>query len=194
MKVLIADGSLMVTERLTGLLLEIPHLELLLPTSTGEATLMSVRAHDPEVLIIDGRILQGKGREFLKTIRKENPAIVLIILSNLVGPRYQKYYEAAGADLFLDKSNEFIHLYQFVRELVGDTQTRECRARKDPVRKRMARTKLRVGLQIGLFVLSASSFFIGPQDRGTVPGLAPAGGVANPYARKAANFSEAKWL
>ena len=147
MKVLIADGSPIVTQRLTTLMLEIPDVKLLAPTATGEATLRSVQAHDPEVLILDARILQGKGREFLKAFRKEKPAIVVIILSNLANPQYRKHYEAAGADLFLDKSNEFIHLYQFVRELVCSPQSETAKARNDGIRKRIARTKLRVGLR-----------------------------------------------
>jgi DNA-binding response OmpR family regulator len=173
-------------------MLEIPNVELLAPTASGEATLESVRAHDPEVLVMDARILDGKGKELLKTVRKEKPAIVVIILSNVVSPQSRKHYEAAGADLFLDKSYEFIHLYQFVRELVCSPQTEEDRARKDGIRKRLARTKLLVGLQLLLFVFSASSLFISPRARGVTPGLVPAGGGGCPYARKVAVLLEGK--
>jgi CheY-like chemotaxis protein len=183
MKVLIADGSPTVRERLTALMLEIPTLELLAPTATGEATLESVRAHDPDVLVIDARILSGKGRKFVETVRKEKPAIVLIILSNFVYPQYQKYYEAAGADLLMDKSSDFIHLYQFIRELVRSPQSEAVRTSKDSIRKRMARTKLRVGLQLSLFVFTASSLFVGLWARCAVPWLAPAGGKVCPYAQ-----------
>jgi DNA-binding NarL/FixJ family response regulator len=162
MKVLIADGSPTVRERLTALMLEIPTVELLAPTATGEATLESVRAHDPDVLVIDARILSGKGRKFVETVRKEKPAIVLIILSNFVYPQYQKYYEAAGADLLMDKSSEFIHLYQFVGELARGRQSEEGVASRDHMRKRLALAKLKVGIQFGLIVFSASSLFFGP--------------------------------
>ena len=192
MKVLIADGSLMVTQRLTSLMLEIPHLELLLPTATGEATLESVRAHDPEVLIIDAGVLHGKGSELLKTVRQEKPAIVVIVLSNLFYPQYRQHYEAAGANLFLDKSNEFIHLYQFIRELVRDSRSAEGSGGRDGFRKRLARTKLRVGLQLVLFAFSVSSLFVGPRDRGAVLGLAPADGGVCPCAQKVAIHLEGK--
>lgn len=157
MKVLIADGSIMVTQRLTALMSEIPNIRLLAPTATGEATLSSIRAHDPEILILDAWILQGKQRDLLKTVRKEKSGIFVIILSNLFNPQYRKHYEAAGADLFLDKSNEFIHLFQVVRELVRSPQGEAARTSRNGIRKRIARTKLRVGLQLGLFVFSASS-------------------------------------
>lgn len=117
MKVLIADGSSMVADRLLTVIQDIPNVELLAPTLDAKATMGSIRSNNPEVLIVDARIPGARGMEFLQSIRRENPAMVLIILSNLVYPRYRKQYEAAGADLFIDKSNEFIHLFQFVREL-----------------------------------------------------------------------------
>ncbi len=192
MKVLIADGSPMVAERFAALMLEIPHVRLLAPTATGKATLRSVRAHHPEILVIDARMVQGKERDFLKTVRQEKPGIVVIVLSNLANPQYRKHYEAAGADLFLDKSNEFIHLYQFVRELVRGAQSGAGNARKNSLRNRIARTKLRVGLQLGLFVFSAASLFVGPGARSTVPGLASAGGGVCSRAREVAILSEGK--
>lgn len=117
MKVLIADGSPIVADRLRTAMKEIPDVEVLTPTCDAQTTLGSIRANDPAVLIADARIPGAHGTELLQTIRREKPAMVLIIVSNLVYPQYREQYQAAGADLFVDKSNEFIQVFQFVREL-----------------------------------------------------------------------------
>lgn len=192
MKVLIADGSQMVTERLTTLMLEIPRVRLLAPAVTGEAVLKSVRAYAPDVLVMDARMASGDSRGFIAALRREKPSLVVIILSNLVDPLYRQHFESAGANLFLDKSNEFIHLRQFICELVQCPHEREGKARKDGLRKRIAHIKLRVGLQIGLFVLSTASLLVGHRARVAVPGLEPGGGAACPHARIAAILSEDK--
>jgi DNA-binding NarL/FixJ family response regulator len=194
MKVLIADSSRTVTERLADLMLDIPSVELLAPTASGEATLDSVRANNPQILVIDARILGGKGKEILQTIRREKPAIVLIIHSNLVDPQYRKHYEAAGADLFMDKSNEFIHLYQFVRELVHGPECEEGKPAGNGIRKRLARTKLRVGLQLGLFVFSATTLFFNPTARRSGCGPTPVGKGINAHAQGVAILPEGKHL
>jgi two-component system response regulator DesR len=162
MKVLIADSSPVVAERLAALMLEIPSVKLLAPAATGAAMLEAVRAHDPEVLVVDAGIVCGKERGLVETVRKEKPAIALIILSNVVDPQYRKHFEAAGADLFMDKSYEFIQLLQFVSELVRAPQSAQSGTLQQWAQKRRAHTTLKVGIQLGLIVFSMSSFAIGP--------------------------------
>ena len=161
MKVLIADGSSMVADRLLTVMRDIPNVELLAPTLDAQATMGSIRSNNPEVLIVDARIPGARGMEFLQSIRRENPALVLIILSNLVYPQYRKQYEAAGADLFIDKSNEFIHLFQFVRELVRGSDMPVDTGSKDGIRAWLASSKLKVGLQLALLAFGTSSHFMG---------------------------------
>jgi len=117
MKVLIADGSPEVAERLLGMMQEIPTAKFLAPTATAKATLESVRAHNPEVLIVDARIPGAQGMALLRTLRAEKPSMVLIILTNLIYPQYRAHYAAVGADLIIDKSNEFVHLKKMLHRL-----------------------------------------------------------------------------
>ncbi len=131
MKVLIADGSLEVADRLLALMQEIPSVELLAPTTTARATLESVRMHNPLILILDARIPGSQGTELLRALRRERPGMILIILSIFAYPRCRERYEAAGAHAFLDKSNEFIHLKQFVGNLVNHPNFEALKA--DPV-------------------------------------------------------------
>ncbi len=132
MKVLIAEDSRVVTERLRILIQEIPTAQLLPPTATAHATLESVRTNCPEVLVLDAHIPGSRGMELLRTLRREKPALVLIVVSNVVYPNYRKRYEAEGADLFIDKSNEFLQLYEFIGKLAHDSWVKERDAPADP--------------------------------------------------------------
>ena len=118
MKVLIADGSREVADRLLSMMKEIPAAEILSPTATAASTLEAVRTHNPEVVIVDARIPGAQGTSLLRTLREEKPGMILIILSNLIYPQYRAQIEAAGADIIVDKSNEFIHLSNIVRTLM----------------------------------------------------------------------------
>ncbi len=161
MKVLIADGSPMVAARLMNSMQEIPKVETLDHTRDAQTTLESIRANNPEILIADVRIGGAHGLHLFQAIRRERPEMILIILSNAVYPQSRKHYQAAGADLFMDKSNEFIHLQQFVRELAVSPTNPVNKSHENGIRDQLATGKLKVGLQLVLLALSASSRFIG---------------------------------
>lgn len=156
MKILIADGSSTVTERLADLISDIPSVELLAPTTTSQATLESVQTHDPEVLVMDAGLCDGPGTGLLQAVRTAKPAAVVIILSNLFFPQYRKHFESAGADLFMDKSNQFLQLFQLVRELVRRSGPGGAEETGGDLRQHVARSRLKAGLQVCLVVFSMS--------------------------------------
>ena len=157
MKVLIADGSVMVTDRVLTLLDQIPNIELLGPTSDAHDTLESIRLYNPEVLIVDVCIPGAKVMELLPTIRHEMPGAILIILTNFDYPEYRKPLEILGADLCLDKSHEFILLFRIVHELARISFDTDGPVAITGLRKQLAPAKLRVGLPCSLLELTGSS-------------------------------------
>jgi DNA-binding NarL/FixJ family response regulator len=149
-KVLIADGSALVVDRLLPMIQEIPLVELLVPAPHAKAALESVRRHDPDILILDARIPGAAGTALIKTIRQAKPSLILIVLTNLVDPEYLKRLEALGADLCLDKSREFTHLLKIVHELACSSFRGKESAAKEGKRKQLASSKLRTGLRLRL--------------------------------------------
>jgi DNA-binding NarL/FixJ family response regulator len=154
MKVLIADGSVMVTDRVLTLLDQIPNIELLGPTSDAHDTLESIRLYDPEVLIVDVCIPGAKVMELLPTIRQEKPGTILIILTNFDYPEYRKPLELLGADLCLDKSHEFVFLFRIIHELARISFEMGGPPATAGLRKQLAPAKLRVGLPCSRLELS----------------------------------------
>jgi DNA-binding NarL/FixJ family response regulator len=161
MKILIADGSPMVAGRLMNALEEIPEVEALEHTSDARTTLESIRANNPEILIADTRIAGAHGLALFETIRRERPAMILIVLSDTAYSQSRRHYEAAGVDLFMDKSNEFTELFEFVRRLVENPTIPGDKSPDNGIRERLAAGKLKAGLQLVLLAFSTTSRFIG---------------------------------
>ena len=59
------------------------------------------------MVILDFRLSQGNGLDVLKALKKDQPGIKTIMLTNLSGDSYQKKFKEFGGDVFLDKTKEF---------------------------------------------------------------------------------------
>ena len=90
MKVLVAYGSPSGSDSLLPQMQRVPMLELLPPTQTAQATLEAVRAHDPQVLIVNAGMPGAKETDLLQTIRAESPRATLIVLTNLTYREFRK--------------------------------------------------------------------------------------------------------
>jgi DNA-binding NarL/FixJ family response regulator len=66
-----------------------------------------IRIIQPDVVILDIRMPGGNGIDVLQTIKQDEAAPMVIILTNYPYPGYRQKCMQAGADFFLDKSAEF---------------------------------------------------------------------------------------
>jgi len=107
MKILIADDSLVVRDRLVTLLTEVHGIEVVGQAKDAtEATSLAAELR-PDVAILDLRMPKGSGADVLRDIKKLNPTPKVIILTNYPHPENRKKCIDRGADYFFDKSTEF---------------------------------------------------------------------------------------
>ena len=107
MKILIADDSLIVRDRLVTLLTEVHGIEVVGQAKDAtEATSLAAELR-PDVAILDLRMPKGSGADVLRDIKKLNPTPKVIILTNYPHPENRKKCIDRGADYFFDKSTEF---------------------------------------------------------------------------------------
>lgn len=107
MRVLIADDSAMVCQRLTALLSPLDGV-----TVAGEAhdvsqTIESFERLRPEAVILDIQMTGGSGFDILKRVKSRAPDSIVIMTTNSPFSRIRERYLDAGADYFFDKSSEF---------------------------------------------------------------------------------------
>jgi DNA-binding NarL/FixJ family response regulator len=100
MRVVIADDAVLVREGATRLLTEAGH-EVVARAADAEDLLRKVRAHRPDVAIIDVRMPPDNVDDGLRaalTIREELPGVGILLLSQYVEDRYFGRLLAGGAE------------------------------------------------------------------------------------------------
>jgi DNA-binding NarL/FixJ family response regulator len=107
MKVLIADDSCEVRERIKMLLSEVEKVEMIGEAENVQQAIEHIRQQGPDVVILDIKMPGGNGIDVLKEIERNDKAPVVIMLTNYPYPQYKKKCMDAGADFFFDKSREF---------------------------------------------------------------------------------------
>jgi len=118
MKVFIADDSAVVRERLIEMLSEFPEIEIIGQAQSVPESIESIRALHPDVVILDIRMPGGSGIDVLQNIKKNNPALIVIMLTNYPYPQYRKKCMEAGADYFFDKATEFEKVTEVLKKLI----------------------------------------------------------------------------
>jgi DNA-binding NarL/FixJ family response regulator len=121
MRVLIADDSLAVLERLADLLKDIPGVQLIGTAQDAPEAIQSVVKESPDAIILDLQMPGGSGLEVLRTVRQSHPSLCVLICTNYPFAQYREKCFAAGANYFLDKSAEFDKIPQIFRDLVART-------------------------------------------------------------------------
>ena len=108
MKILIADDSLVVRDRLVTLLTEaLQGIEVVGQAKDATEARNLAEELRPDVAILDIRMPKGSGADVLLDIKKLNPVPKVIILTNYPHPENKKKCIDRGADYFFDKSTEF---------------------------------------------------------------------------------------
>lgn len=124
LKVFIADDSPVVVERLIAMLSEIPEIEIVGQAQEPLEAINSIQRLKPDAVILDIRLRGGSGIDVLQSIKKDNPALLVIILTNYPYPQYREKCMDTGADFFFDKSTEFEKITKVFKKLISDSSKR----------------------------------------------------------------------
>jgi DNA-binding NarL/FixJ family response regulator len=119
MRVLIADDSPIVCERLKAMLSNLEEIETVGRARDVSEAINSIEELKPDAVILDIQMPVGSGIEVLKHIKKEHPATVVIMLTNYPYPQYRQECMDEGADFFFDKSLEFEKAIEVCKGLVS---------------------------------------------------------------------------
>lgn len=120
MKILVADDSRIIRDRLVNLLGVIKGVCVVEQADNAENALLSYRKLRPEVLILDIRMPGASGLEVLQEVKSEQHAPLVIVLTNFPYPQYRKKCLEEGADYFLDKSTGFNEIKEIIGNMVEE--------------------------------------------------------------------------
>jgi DNA-binding NarL/FixJ family response regulator len=119
MKVLIADDSDVIVQRLITMLAEIKGIEIADQAGTVAAASKAAASLRPDVVILDMHMPGGSGLDVLKSMKHDNVTSTVIVLTNFAYPQYRKRCLQNGAEFFFDKSTEFEKVGEVLQGLMG---------------------------------------------------------------------------
>ena len=119
-RVLIADDSEVIVQRLIAMLADIGGVEVVDSVGTIAGTREAVRRLRPDAVILDMQMPDGSGIDVLESMKKEQLISTVIVLTNHPYAQYRKKCLHTGAKFFLDKSNEFERVGEVLQSLVRD--------------------------------------------------------------------------
>ena len=113
--VFIVDDSISIRSRLAEMLRGMADVSVIGEAATAPDAVDGILAKRPETVLLDLNLSGRSGIEVLRTVHKQAPEIVFVVLTNHSEPQYRRACTLAGAQYFLDKSTEF----QRVREVIA---------------------------------------------------------------------------
>jgi DNA-binding NarL/FixJ family response regulator len=122
LRVIVADDSAPVRDRMVSMLREIPNVKLAAETSDVPETISLLRNLNPDVLILDIGMPGGCGLDVLDAIRAEHIQTKTLVVTNYADTEYETKALQAGALAFLNKSRDFLKAIDLVRDLAAQNQ------------------------------------------------------------------------
>jgi DNA-binding NarL/FixJ family response regulator len=125
LKVVIADDSALVRERLAVLVSDLENVELVGQASNAPEAIEIIQRLRPDVVILDIRMPGGNGIQVLEVIKANEVVPLIIMLTAFPYPQYRKKCLEAGAEYFFDKATEFERVAQVVKQLAAPSRCLE---------------------------------------------------------------------
>lgn len=117
-RVLIADDSQVIRERLIRLLADLEGIEIIGEAKDGNEALGLITDKRPDVVVLDIWMPDKNGIEVLKTIRLKDQSTTIIMLSNDASVQHRLRCLKDGANYFLHKSKDFEKLLEILEGLI----------------------------------------------------------------------------
>ena len=120
MKVYVVEDAVQVRKRLVALLQTVPGVTVVGEADAVGAAIAGIEATGADTVLLDLQLADGSGLDVLAAVKPKHPGLRVIVLSNFDSPQHQRASYAHGADLFLDKSQEFGRVPEILRAWQAD--------------------------------------------------------------------------
>lgn len=119
MKVLLADDSQLILDRLQGMLSDFKGAQVVAALKNGKDSLDFIKSLNPDLVIIDINMPLLTGLQVLEAIKKENHKAVFIILTFYASTYFREKAMILGADYFFSKVDDFEKVSTVVSSLLA---------------------------------------------------------------------------
>ena len=125
MKLLIADDSAMMRERIKNQVKNFDDVTIVGEAGNGKIAMEMIRDFTPDLLILDLHMPEMGGMEVLKKVREARMKMKVCILTNYAYPQYKTRCLKLGADYFLNKSDDFEKTNLLIANLLKEDKKQE---------------------------------------------------------------------
>ena len=122
MKLLIADDSSIMRERIKDQIKDFDQVIIVGEAGNGKIAMEMITKFDPDLIFLDLQMPEMGGMEVLKKIKNAKMKTKVCILTNFAYPQYKTKCLALGADYFLCKSNDFEKLNVVITKILEGTE------------------------------------------------------------------------
>lgn len=129
LRVVIIDDSVVIRQRLVGLLEDAVGVEVVGVATDGHEGLDAILTLSPDVAILDIRMPGMSGIELMENLRHREVSPTIIVLTNFPYPVYRKRCQELGAEHFFDKSTEFPAAVEVLQALASNGARLSAKAR-----------------------------------------------------------------
>ena len=117
--VFIVDDSAIVRDRLAQMISELPGVTVVGHADIAFEAIQEIRRLRPACVVLDISMPGGSGIYVLETVKRENPALTVIMLTNFAHDQYRQKCLQLGADHFFDKTTEFERVLDILGQTAG---------------------------------------------------------------------------
>ncbi|MFE6663498.1 response regulator transcription factor [Streptomyces sp. NPDC057697] len=118
-RLLLAEDQSMVREALAALLGLEPDIEVVAQVARGDEVVAAAHAHDVDVALLDIEMPGMTGIEAAAVLRRELPAVKVVVVTTFGRPGYLRRAMESGADAFLVKDAPASQLAEAVRKVLA---------------------------------------------------------------------------
>jgi len=118
-QIFIVDDSVSIRTRLTEMLAGMGNVALVGEAGSAADAVDGILRMRPDSVLLDLNLAGRSGIEVLRTVHRQAPDIVFVVLTNHCEPQYRRACELAGASYFLDKSTEFDRVREVITEIAA---------------------------------------------------------------------------
>src|SRR4051812_23360020 len=115
--ILIVDDSILIIERVTEILKDLETVSSVNQVHSYPEAMAALNQSRPDIILLDINLPGTNGIELLRHLKKNDPAIVVIMFSNRGNTYYKELCKSLGADFFVDKSKGFEQLPAIISSL-----------------------------------------------------------------------------
>lgn len=119
--VFVVEDAAQVRKRLVAMLRAVPGVKVIGEAGSVNEAISGVLGSGADTVLLDLQLTDGSGLDVLAAIKPQRPDLHIIVLSNFTSSQHRRASLGAGADVFLDKSQEFGRVPEILRGWLNES-------------------------------------------------------------------------